>query len=113
MGSNIPQELGVRGARASAQCFGMPVAGGVQAFTGADAAIASLKGGQVYLLYATQDCWVNVDVAAAVGSDMFIPGQAKFLVPIMLGAPGTMHTLHVIQNSTGGNLFWTQMDDVG
>lgn len=113
MGSANPAELGVRANRSIAQSAGKPVECVTRTTTVADAATAALVGGAVYLAYATQDCWVNIDAVAAVGSIMFIPGAAKSLIPVVFGPPGSAPVVHAIRSSVDGVLYLTRMDDVG
>ena len=108
-----PAELGVRANRSIAQAGGKPVECVSRTTTNADAATAALVGGAVYLVSATQDCWLNIDAVAAAGSIMFIPGAAKSLIPVTFGPPGSAPVVHAIRASVDGILYLTRMDDVG
>src|SRR5690242_134882 len=105
MGSPNPSELNVRANRAIAQSMGKPVECVTRATGIADAATAALVGGAVYLLYATQDCWINIDAVAAAGSIMFIPGAAKSLIPVTFGPPGSAPVVHAIRATADGVLY--------
>jgi hypothetical protein len=97
--------------RAMSSIYGKPVASGKATVGDADATISSLAGGYLYLLYADNDCYINIDATATNdGACHLIPGGMP--VGLMLGNPGTTITLHHIKRLAGGSLHYTKMGEV-
>lgn len=91
--------------RADIQAF-FPADTQVVAFTGTAANSSALSAGiRLVRLVATQDCHIAIgDNPTATTSDMFLPANVVDYIMV-----SETDDISVIQNSTGGNLYITEM----
>ena len=84
-----------------------------KAFTGTAATGLLLEADTMYLLQASEDCFVkfgSANTVAATTSSFHLPMFRG--VPYLLTAPGAACYFSVVQNDTAGNLYLTKLESI-